>query len=166
MKTMIAIVLALFAACAWSDTLTGRVVGVTDGDTLTVLDAANQQHKIRLAGIDCPEKAQPYGQAAKQSLSDQVFGRDVAVEAGKTDKYGRAVGKVRVDGRDANLEQLRRGLAWHYKRFENEQSLDDRLAYRAAEEEARTSRRGLWVDPAPVAPWDWRHKKKEGMAHQ
>lgn len=148
-----------FAVCqASADTLTGRVVGVTDGDTITVLDAANNQHKIRLSGIDCPEKNQPYGQAAKQSLSDQVFDRQVSVESDKRDRYGRVVGKVLADGRDANLEQLRRGLAWHYKKYENEQPLDDRLVYRAEEEGARAARRGLWADPAPIAPWDWRKR--------
>lgn len=138
--------------------LTGRVVGITDGDTITILDAGNQQHKVRLAGIDAPEKNQPHGQAAKQSLSDQVYDRQVIVESEKRDRYGRTVGKVLVDGRDANLEQLRKGLAWHYKKYENEQPLDDRLAYRAAEEGARSGQRGLWSDPSPVAPWDWRKK--------
>lgn len=159
-KSIAALLIALVTLSAQADTLTGRVVGVTDGDTVTVLVVDNKQYKVRLAGIDCPEKGQPYGQAAKQSLSDQVFDRQVSVESEKRDRYGRAVGKVWVDGRDANLEQLRKGLAWHYKKYENEQPLEDRLAYRAAEDEARASKRGLWADPAPVAPWDWRHKAR------
>lgn len=158
-RTAAALLLALIASCTWAETFTGRVVGVADGDTITVLDAANVQHKIRLAGIDCPEKNQPFGQAAKQSISDQAFDRDVRVETNKRDRYGRVVGQVWVGGVDANLEQIKRGLAWHYKAYQNEQPLDDRLAYTRAEDEARGSGRGLWADPAPVAPWDWRHNK-------
>ena len=161
MKTAAALLftLATACACAWADTLTGRVIGVADGDTITVLDAANVQHKIRLSGIDCPEKSQPYGQAAKQSMSDQVYDRQVSVETSKIDRYGRQIGKVLIGGVDANLEQLKRGLAWHYKKYEREQPPEDRATYAGAEIEARGAGRGLWADPAPVAPWDWRHRK-------
>lgn len=158
-RAIVALLLLLIASCAWAETITGRVVGVSDGDTITVLDAANQQHKIRLAGIDCPEKNQPYGQAAKHSMSDQVFSLDVRVETNKRDRYGRVVGQVWVSGIDANLEQVKRGLAWHYKAYQNEQPTDDRLAYTRAEDAARGAGRGLWADPAPVAPWDWRKAK-------
>ena len=103
-------------------TITGMVVSVADGDTITVLDTSQTQHKIRLGGIDAPEKAQPYGKQSKQSLSDMVFGKTVTVDTGKTDRYGREVGKVLVDGMDANLEQLKKGLAWHYKAYQREQS--------------------------------------------
>jgi endonuclease YncB( thermonuclease family) len=96
---------------AGAATLTGKVVGVSDGDTITVLDAAKTQHKIRLAGIDAPEKAQPFGQKSKEHLSDSVFGKQVQVEYTKTDKYGRTVGKVLVNGMDANLEQIKAGFA-------------------------------------------------------
>jgi endonuclease YncB( thermonuclease family) len=96
---------------AGAATLTGKVVGVSDGDTITVLDAAKTQHKIRLAGIDPPEKAQPFGQKSKEHLSDSVFGKQVQVEYTKTDKYGRTVGKVLVNGMDANLEQIKAGFA-------------------------------------------------------
>ena len=89
-------------------TITGMVVSVADGDTITVLDTSQTQHKIRLGGIDAPEKAQPYGKQSKQSLSDMVFGKTVTVDTGKTDRYGREVGKILVDGMDANLEQLKK----------------------------------------------------------
>ena len=112
-------------------TITGMVVRVADGNTVTVLDADEVQHKIRLDGIDASEKAQPYGQQSKQSLSDMVFGKTVTVDTGKTDRYGREVGKVLVDGVDANLEQLKRGLAWHYKTYEREQSPEDRSLCRS-----------------------------------
>jgi endonuclease YncB( thermonuclease family) len=160
MKRLTMLLLTLAAACAQAETFTGRVVGVADGDTITVLDSANVQHKIRLAGIDCPEKNQPYGQAAKQSMSDQVFDRQVSIETSKLDHYGRQIGKVLVGNVDANLEQVKHGLAWHYKKYEREQSIEDRAAYANAEIEARAAGRGLWSDPAPMSPWDWRHRVK------
>ena len=89
-----------------------------------------------------------------------VFGKTVTVDTGKTDRYGREVGKVLVDGVDANLEQLKRGLAWHYKAYQREQPADDRLAYAAAEKDAAAARLGLWQDAVPVAPWEWRHPAK------
>jgi endonuclease YncB( thermonuclease family) len=119
--------LLFFLACdlASAGTLTGVVVGVADGDTLTVLDSQRNQHKIRLAGIDAPEKRQDFGLRSKQSLSDLVYRREVTVETNKTDRYGREVGKVLLNGRDVNLEQIRRGLAWHYVAYAREQAVDD-----------------------------------------
>lgn len=96
-------------------TLEGRVVGVADGDTITVLGAGNRQTRVRLQGIDAPESRQAFGQASKRNLSDLVFDKQVVVEYEKTDSYGRTLGKVVAFGRDVNLEQVRAGLAWHYK---------------------------------------------------
>jgi endonuclease YncB( thermonuclease family) len=155
-QALAAIAFTLLASAAGADTLTGRVVGVADGDTLTVLDATETRHRIRLAGIDSPEKSQPFGQACKKSLSDLAYNRAVTVESNKLDRYGRAIGKVLVDGQDANLEQIRRGCGWHYKQYQNEQSLNDRLSYNAAQETARSGRVGLWADPSPMPPWEWR----------
>jgi len=143
-----------------ADTLIGKVVGLADGDTITVLDSQQTQHKVRLMGIDCPEKSQPFGQNAKQSLSDLVFGQPVSVEWQKLDRYGRIVGKVLVNGQDANLEQIRRGMAWHFKKYDREQEPLDRGTYSQAEIEARMGNRGLWSDPEPIPPWDWRKSKR------
>lgn len=137
-------------------TLTGRVVAIADGDTLTALDEHKVQHKIRLAGIDAPEKRQAYGQRSRQSLADLVFNRVVQIELGKKDRYGRGVGKVMLDGQDINLELLRLGLAWHYKAYEREQSVQDRALYAHAEQQARAGRLGLWRDDHPIAPWAYR----------
>lgn len=126
--------LSILANGTHADTLTGRVVGVTDGDTITVLDAAHQQHKVRLAGIDSPEKSQAFGQRAKQHLSRLVFDRTVAIEGSKLDRYGRLIGKVLVSSTDANLQLVRAGLAWHYKQYANEQSPTDRVLYAQAED--------------------------------
>lgn len=105
-----------------ADTLLGKVIDVADGDTITVLDDTNTQHKIRLTGIDAPEKRQAFGNVSTQSLVEQVAGQSVAVEWVKVDKYGRKLGKVLLAGLDCNLEQVKRGLAWHYKQYQREQS--------------------------------------------
>jgi len=157
---LLAVSLIVTAVLGQAAIIEGRVVGVADGDTLTVLDSANTQHKIRLAGIDAPEKKQAFGARSKQSLSDLVFDRQVVVQSDKRDRYGREVGTVLVDGKDANLEQVTRGFAWHYKAYEREQSTNDRKLYDFAEQQARAGRRGLWADVDPVPPWDFRHSKR------
>lgn len=142
-------------------TLSGKVIGISDGDTIDVLDSSKITHRIRLAGIDAPEKAQPFGQRSKEHLSESVFGKQVEVQGGKTDKYGRTVGKILVNGLDANLEQIRAGLAWHYKQYASEQSVSDRALYASAEENARGLHSGLWHDAKPMPPWEWRHGGKD-----
>ena len=137
------------SACSGA-VLTGRVVRVADGDTITVLDAANAQHKIRFHGIDAPESHQAFGQKSKQHLSHYVFGKDVAVTWKSKDKYGRILGTVWLGSTDINLQMLHDGYAWHYKRF------DSNPVYSAAESEARAARRGLWANPNPVPPEEFR----------
>lgn len=143
---------------AWAN-FTGKVVGIADGDTVTILDADKVQHKVRLNGIDAPEKKQPFGTRSKQSLSDMLFNKTVMVESDKRDRYGRELGKVLVDGMDVNLEQIRRGMAWHYKGYQRDQSPDDRQIYADTENKAKIIKRGLWSEPDPVPPWEWRHSK-------
>lgn len=159
-RWMLAGALALVITAAQAEQVQGRVVGVTDGDTVTVLDDHKVQHKIRLAGIDAPEKGMPYGQRSKQYLSDLVFGKTVTLEGDKVDRYGRTVAKVILNGRDVNLAQIAAGMAWHYKKYDREQTANDRMLYGAEELNARAARRGLWGDPQPVAPWDWRAEKR------
>jgi endonuclease YncB( thermonuclease family) len=141
-------------------TSAGQVVAIADGDTLTVLTEAKEQVKVRINGIDAPERKQPYSQASKENLSRLVFGRIVTVESSKKDRYGRTVGKVLIDGVDVGLEQVKSGYAWHFKRYEREQSQADRAAYANAEEQARSKRLGLWRDDAPVPPWDYRAERR------
>jgi endonuclease YncB( thermonuclease family) len=144
---------------ALANVIHGRVVGVSDGDSVTVIDANKTQYKIRLAGIDAPERAQAYGQKSKQSLSDLVFGKQVDVEWSKLDRYGRTVGKIMMGGVDINLEQIKSGMAWHYKEYQNEQSPEDRVAYAQSESQAQDKKIGLWRDPAPIQPAVFRQKK-------
>lgn len=148
--------LLLLVLATHAETITGRVVAVVDGDTITVLTAAKNQIKIRLAGIDAPEKAQAFGQRSKESLSDLVFNQVVMVDITKRDRYGRSVGTVLVDGFDANLEQIKRGMAWHYKAYEREQSARDRQSYSEAEVSARGGLVGLWKGIQPMSPWEFR----------
>ena len=135
-----------------------RVIGITEGDTIQVLDNSNTQHKIRLAGIDCPERKQPWSTRAKQALSDYVFDQQVTVDWEKRDRYKRIVGKVIQGDGDVNLGLVRDGMCWWYRKYAKEQNALDRVLYAEAEEEARGKRRGLWSDPEPVPPWEWRRR--------
>jgi len=159
-KVTIRATLILFAllpsAIAQPQTITGKVVAISDGDTLTVLDASKQQHKIRLVGIDAPEIIQAFGEKAKNSLSDLVRGKTVTVSNLKVARNGWIVGKVTLSGRDINLEQIRRGYAWFYRAYAKDLSRADATAYEQAESRAREERRGLWSEPGPLAPWDLR----------
>ena len=148
-----------FSLCA--GTIQGKVVGVADGDTITVLDVNNIHHKIRLLGIDAPEKSQAFGQKSKQSLHQLAHGKYVTVEFQKKDKYGRTVGKVLHNDTDFCLEQIKLGLAWHYKQYASEQIKTDREAYALAELAARDQNIGLWKDKTPFPPWEFRRQKSK-----
>ena len=140
------IILLLLPLAALAD-ITGTVVGVADGDTISVLDSSKGLTKVRLHQIDGPEKKQDFGQRSKQSLSELVYGKQVRIELADTDKYGRTVGKVWVNGKDANLEQVGCGMAWVYTQYANDPE------YFAAERLAKGSRTGLWSQPNATAPW-------------
>lgn len=155
-----AMLLAIFACNATAARLEGRVVGISDGDTVTVLTEENRQFKIRLSGIDAPEKKQPFGAYAKETLSRQLVGQPVVIEWSKTDRYGRIVGKIEIDGVDANLEQLLEGSAWVYTQYLRELPVEDRKRYLDAERLAKAQHRGLWRDEQPEPPWQWRRDKR------
>ncbi len=155
-KNFFLVFLIALSISVQAETLSGVVVGLADGDTLTVLDADRQQHKIRLSGIDAPEKAQPFGDRSKLHLSNLTFQKNVQVEWHKMDRYGRIVGKVIVDGVDVNLEQVKAGMAWWYRDYAKEQSKEDRSLYEHHELMAKLHRTGLWNDKNPTPPWDWR----------
>lgn len=146
---------AMVSAVAWADTLTGRVVGVVDGDTLDIVDDAKAQHRVRVHGIDAPERGQPFSQKARGKLSELTFGKTVRVESDGDDRYGRAIGRVFVGDADVELAMLDAGMAWHYVKY------DSTPAYAAAEKAARAARRGLWSDPHAVPPWEWRKLSRE-----
>ena len=152
--------LVLISAPLWAETLTGRVVGISDGDTLTLLDAGHSQYKIRLSGIDAPEKKQDYGERSKTSLSSLAYNRQAAAHCRKTDRYQRKVCVVFVDGRDVGLEQIKTGMAWWYQQYAKEQTQQERIDYEHAEFQAKSHRYGLWNGKNPAPPWEWRHNAR------
>ncbi|MFZ4616548.1 MAG: thermonuclease family protein [Rectinemataceae bacterium] len=142
---------AMFAEKAPA-TIEGRVVGVHDGDTITVLQGTTH-YKVRLDGIDAPELSQAFGKVSKAFASDFAFGKTALVKVSGKDRYGRYLGEVFVEGRSLNREIVREGLAWHYRQY----SKDAGLA--ALEAEAHMLGKGLWKDAKPVPPWAYRKKK-------
>ena len=140
--------------------LTGTVVAVADGDTITLLDSNNRKHRIRLIGIDAPEKSQSYGQRSKHSLAELVYDKNVTIHYEKQDRYGRTLGKVLVDGRDVNLLQIERGMAWWYLAYKQDQTIYDRVFYQATEHSERLAKVGLWAEKSPIPPWDFRRTKR------
>jgi endonuclease YncB( thermonuclease family) len=166
LKQSIALVY-LCASLLHAETIVGRVVAVSDGDTIKVLDDNRKLFVIRLKGIDAPEKAQSFGQRAKQSLLDLAFEHRVEVHWSKRDRYGRIVGKV-VDntGADICLEQIARGMAWHYQQYASEQSAEDHRNYASAEDAARAAHIGLWSEVQPTPPWAWRRAASHGNGNE
>lgn len=133
-------------------TLAGKVVAVTDGDTVRVL-VDGRELRVRLEGIDAPESKQAYGQRSKQALSELVFGKHVRLDVTGKDRYGRTLGLLYVDDEPVNVRMILEGMAWHYAYFNAEPT------FAAAEKQAREARAGLWSDPDPVPPWEFRRQK-------
>jgi micrococcal nuclease len=133
-------------------TIFGKVVGITDGDTFTILTEDKNEERIRLYGIDCPEKKQAFGAVAKRKLSELIFGKQVRVDFKAYDKWRRVVGVVFYGEENVNESMLEAGLAWHFLRY------DDNQKWTSMEEDARKKKVGLWVDINPTPPWEWRHK--------
>jgi micrococcal nuclease len=146
-----AIVLLLVPVTTQADTLVGSVVGISDGDTLTLLDESKVQHKIRLAAIDAPEKAQAFGNRSKQALSDLCYDKAASIKVVDTDRYGRTVGEVTCAGTNANEAMVKSGMAWVYRKYAKGYPGLYKL-----EDEAKAAKRGLWADSNPVPPWEWR----------
>jgi endonuclease YncB( thermonuclease family) len=145
----------VFTSSALAETILGRVVGVTDGDTIKLLTPEKQQIKVRLYGIDAPESKQAFGARSKQSLSDIAFGKEVKLVTVNTDRYGRTVAWLYVGDINANEAQVRAGMAWWYQAYAKHET---RL--RTLQEEAQRAKRGLWADKDPVPPWTWRQERR------
>jgi endonuclease YncB( thermonuclease family) len=142
--------------------LTGKVISVADGDTITVLDSSNQTHKIRLYGIDCPEKRQAYGKAAKKHTSQLTYRKIANVKEYDTDRYGRTVGVVTVDGVNVNESLIDNGYAWQYRKYCKASFCNDWLALEA---DAQMAQVGLWKDSNAQAPWEWRKDRRTVQNH-
>jgi len=149
-----ALLLFLCAGGALAEELMGRVIKVADGDTITVQLANKKKERIRFLGIDAPEHDQAYGAEARTAMNKLANSKMVKVVYEQRDMYGRIVGQVFVDGRDLGMLMLRMGLAWHYKQYSNSKE------YAASEEAARQAKVGLWHDPSPVPPWEFRREQK------
>lgn len=157
-KNILLLILLLLPSVSLSDTITGKVVSVADGDTITILNGS-QQTKIRFYGIDTPESKQAYGKQAKKFTASLTAGKQVSVKVYDTDKYGRSVGVVFVGATNVNQEIIRNGHAWQYRKYCKESFCSDWIAL---EKQARHNRIGLWADKSPQAPWDWRKNKRSG----
>jgi endonuclease YncB( thermonuclease family) len=174
MALMLCLSLAFPMQAAFADTADVRVVEVSEGDVLVVEAGDGNRYPVRLAGVDAPERGQPFGEQASSRLRDWSLDRAARLEWEKVDRHGRAVGKLWVSSPDMpclgqpdcpkNLDLghalIAAGLAWHFKRYQAEQSDQDRASYAFDEDEARRRGIGLWSDPAAVAPWDWREGKR------
>jgi len=156
MTILIPLITIFFSFSINAKELMGQVIRVIDGDTITILDANKEQFKIRLSGIDAPEKNQAFGNVSKQSLSEMIAGKEVKVDYNKRGRYGRIIGKVLLNNEEVNLTQVKRGLAWHYKQYEHEQEVEDRALYAQEEYLAQKNRLGLWNDKKPIPPWEYR----------
>jgi endonuclease YncB( thermonuclease family) len=170
----IAILLGAAAPHSHAATLTGQVVKVADGDTVTVRNRGllnrlpgltvtqnGTRYRVRFLGIDAPEKNQAFGQDSRQNLDRLVYRKQVTVDYNGNDRYGRIVGKVLLDGKNINLEQIKSGSAWFYRHYAKDVAPADRKAYEAAEDAAKSAKLGLWKDASPTPPWDFRASERK-----
>jgi len=173
MNKQIAILLVAFSGLVHAD-ISGKVVAVTDGDTIKVLDVNHGQHKVRLSGIDAPEKGQPFGNTSRKNLASLVAGKDVRIETSKKDRYGRVLGKVWVQPQDcpgcgktlnANHAQILSGMAWRYLDYVKDLTPEDRGRYESAEAEARKRKLGLWSEANAIPPWAWRKGQRKSTVN-
>jgi len=154
-NSAVGLVLVLLASPVLAADFTGKVVGVLDGDTIEVVHNGRPE-RIRLNGIDCPEKGQAYGRRAKEATSDLAFGKDVTLKRYGLDKYGRTIGDVILpNGQVLNQELVRAGLCWWYRKY-----APDNATLQTLEAEARAAKVGLWRDPDPIPPWVFRRLKR------
>ncbi len=143
------------------ETISVKVVGISDGDTITVLTANKQQLKVRLAGIDAPERSQAFGMRARKHLADEIFGKIIELEVRGTDKYKRTLGIIYLNDQDINEKMIKDGFAWFYKKYASSQPEEEAQRYESAEEAARSEEIGLWSMKDPTPPWIYRKEQKK-----
>lgn len=162
LKSFVVLCLVFFVGILQAAEFPGQVIKVADGDTITVLSPEKKQFRIRFDGVDAPESGQPYGNNARQALSDKIFGKTVRVIVNDKDQYGRIVGTIMLGDRNINYEMLQEGHVWAYRQYLKDKQ--KRQLYIQAEEEARKNKIGLWGLQADQikAPWEWRKSKKQG----
>tara|TARA_X000000368_G_scaffold393802_1_gene359816 strand:+ start:158 stop:664 length:507 start_codon:yes stop_codon:yes gene_type:complete len=162
LRISLIIILFLFCTYTFAD-FNAQVVRVIDGDTIQVKDNLGHKFKIRLLGIDTPEIKQAFGKESSDYLKSIVTGKKILIiskpdndKPYTLDFYKRVLAKVILNGKDINLEMVKKGMAWHYKKYKNNQPFDDQQSYNYAESEARKKNIGLWVEKDPLPPWSWR----------
>jgi endonuclease YncB( thermonuclease family) len=155
MRILLTFALVLCAAASFAEEFQGHVIYVGDGSTITVVNLKGQQLRVSLAGIDAPRRGQAFFKQSTDNLTKLTRHKKVLVQWHRKDRYGRLVGMVSLDGRDISLEQIRAGCAWRVPEYASEQTRREQIAYEKAEKTARAQRLGLWLDPSPVAPWEW-----------
>ena len=169
MRLFCVVPFVLLAFTTHAASIDGKAITVADGDTITILDADNNQHRIRINGIDAPEKGQPFGDRSRQNLRYMVSGKEVMADCHKIDRYGRQVCKVWArpancpwcnKSVDVGQAQIVAGLAWWYREYAKEQSAEDRGRYESTEKEAQVQKIGLWQQSNPMPPWEWRKEKR------
>jgi endonuclease YncB( thermonuclease family) len=161
--TALVVLFLASTALGQEEIVSARIVAITDGDTVKALLAGNELLRVRLSWIDAPEKFQAFGQRSKQHLSELVFGREVELHTHGLDRYGRTLAVIFVDGVDANLEQVRSGMAWVYEGYVSQAGADIQASYRQAEAEAWEQQRGLWSERDPSPPWEYRHAARQAQ---
>lgn len=158
MKVIITFLLIQFSIFSnyCQTTLTAKVIGIKDGDTVVVLDSLNNQTTLRLAEVDCPEKSQPFGTKSKQFTSDQIYLKTIKYIVTDTDRYGRSIAMIYydVDNKYLSAEIIKAGMGWHYKRYSTSKELAN------FEIKARKEKVGLWIDNNPIEPSEWRKNKQ------
>lgn len=160
MSRLFNLILFVFGAVAFAQNLSGKVIGVKDGDTVEILED-QRPVVVRFAHVDAPEKKQAYGNVAKKYLSDLIFGKTVQVViAGKNDRYGRRIGEIYLKNQNINKDMVRAGLAWHYVQYSKDP------VYAALQAEAQKKRVGLWQEARPQAPWEYRRQRREEAAQK
>lgn len=153
MKTIAWMLITLLSTAAQAADLSGTVVRIVDGDTLVLLDSDRTQHKVRLTEIDAPESKQPFGQKSKEALAALCSNKPAVVKSTSKDRYGRTLGRVICDGTDANADLVAQGMAWVYTQYNKDKTLIP------LQQAAQQAKKGLWSDPQPVPPWEWRKRK-------
>lgn len=153
-RFVLILIFVLISLVCSAQRFTVKVVSISDGDTFTAINKDNLQLKIRIFGIDAPEKKQAYGNKSKEFLSSLIFGKSISIDVQSKDGYGRYLAYVySPEGKDVSLLMIHEGMAWHFTKYDNNE------VYEAAQAVAKKARRGLWADPSPIAPWDFRSNK-------
>lgn len=156
MRKCLQIILFILLFCSYANSfeLVGKVIKVSDGDTVTLLTDDKISHKIRLNDIDAPEKKQAFGNKSRDNLASYIAGELVTVKYKSKDKYGRVLGTIYFEDLDINLQQIKNGYAWVYKQYSKNQT------YYQEEQKAKELKKGLWIEKEPIAPWEFRKQKK------